>query len=448
MRRFLFLTFWFLFTAAYGVEWMVYPYQINKISEEQFDRFCRSEAKYLGLQLMVRPGVPDEVTIKRVNQAGASGKKVILQVWFGPGKPFSWERYNFPNLAFNQEIADELFSQGISPLLYSLGPKNIHAVHLLEETGMQFGWDVDLPGRIDKDDDGYENGNSYDNPANFLWHRSLSGPEVLTIRRYNKIFQKETRLDMRYYPVWSDQEMAIYQKWVQERMEAGAHISFARYIHRLFPGMRVYAFNSGTALIPQSKVLDGHFLDPYANTLWVYMALRDCRKVMRPEQELVAMVWGNREKPVNLRLAQMAASYLAGADILSTFGDRELEVEQWMETVRTSVKPFLALPRFQHQPGFLVLHGKSFGATLHHVYFWITGLTQFDTCPEWATETISLKPYQAILTWGVWRPDLLAWVKAGGTLVAVVPPGEKLTAAGFTQLPEKRERKSFTYQPD
>ncbi|MCM8770154.1 MAG: hypothetical protein NC911_10925, partial [Candidatus Omnitrophica bacterium] len=49
---------------------------------------------------------------------------------------------------------------------------------------------------------------------------------------------------------------------------------------------------------------------------------------------------------------------------------------------------------------------------------------------------------------GVWRPDLLAWVKAGGTLVAVVPPGEKLTAAGFTQLPEKRERKSFTYQPD
>ncbi|HOJ38903.1 MAG TPA: hypothetical protein PK644_00355, partial [bacterium] len=448
MRRCFILLGWLWASRLLAVEWMIYPYQVNRLSQEQFERFCQSEARYLGLQMMVRPGVPDQLTVKRIARAAACGKKVILQIWFGPGEPFSWERYNFPNMALDEKIAAEFFSRAIDPLLKSLGPENLHAVHLLEETGMQFGWDVDMPGRPERDDDGYENGNAYDNPANFLWTRSLSGPDVLTIRRYNELFRKETGLDMRYYPVWSEQEMAVYRKWVQQRMEAGAHLSFARYIHRKYPGLRVYAFNGGQALITQSQGLDGHFLDPYANTLWVYTALRDCRMVMRPEEELVAMVWGNREKPAHLRLAQMAAAYLAGADILSTFGDRELEEEKWLETVHTSVKPFLKLPRFQHQPPFLVLHGKSFGATLQHAYFWITGLAWFDTCPDWAEETVSLKPYQAILSWGLWHKDLLDWVKSGGTLLLVVPAARQLSTAGFSSVSARRERKTFLYRPD
>ncbi len=448
MKRLFFLLFFLFGCSLQAVEWMIYPYQINRLTQEQFNRFLQSEARYLGLQMFVRPGSPDEITVQRLNLAGSYNKKAIVQIWFGPARPFSWERYNFPHLALDKKIAAELFSQGIDPLLKALNPRNIHAVHLLEETGMQFAWDVDMPGRPDRDDDGYENGNSYDNPANFLWSRSLSGPEVLTIRRYNELFRKETGLDMRYYPVWTQSQMATYRKWVQERMEAGAHISFAHHIHSRYPGLRVYAFNSGTALIPQSKFLDGHFLDPYTNTLGVYISLRDCRMVMRPDEELVAMLWGNREKLEHLRLAQMAAAYLAGADILSTFGDKELEEETWLEKVRKSVQPFLKLPRFVQKPVALVLHGRNFGATLQHVYFWITGFTQFDTCPEWAQDVVSLKPYEVIVSWGSWHKDLLPWVKNGGILLAVVPPAEKLTPAGFSLISPKTERKTFLYQPD
>ncbi len=432
-----------------AVGWMIYPYTLTKLTEEEYNRFLNcTEAEYLGLQVYPRVDYSDTTFKTRISELAAAGKKMVIQVWWGAGPPFSWERYNFPNIALNPEIRKEFFDRVIDPWIDYAGYKNIYAIHLLEETGMQFGWDISMPARPEKDSDGYQIGSNYQNPSNFLWSRSISGPNVLTIKRYNNIFKKETGLDMSYYPVWTPEEMDTYRRWVQQTMEAGAHIQFAHHVHRKYPGIKVYAFNSRTALIPQSRVLDGHFLDPYTNNLGLYLSLRGSRIVMRPEEELIAMMWGNRAKVLQERMPQQAVAYISGANILSTFGDKELQDEKWLNVVRDSVKPFLGLPVFQSKPRVLALSGPGFSATLRHIYFWITGFSHYDVCQPWAEEKVSLKPYELVFSWAGWHKDLQNWIDSGGTLVIVRPPSGFLNEKGYIEMTGKPQRKTFDYKPN
>ena len=431
------------------VGWMIYPYKVDRMSADQFQRLLGcTEAEYVGLQLMASPTYKDEVTKRRVAELVSAGKKIVLQIWFGAAPPISWERYNFPNIALDSTIREEFFAIATDPMIDYLGPKNLYAVHLLEETGMQFGWDVDMPGRPDRDDDGYETGNNFDNPANWVWGRCISGPNVLTIRKYNDLFRRETGLDMRYYPIWNPQEMERYKRWVQQTMEAGAHVQLAKHVHQKYPGLHVYAFNTGPALVPQSKGLDGQFIDPYTDTVGVYMSLRAFRSVMRPDQELVAMMWGNRDKPLGQRLPQQAACYIAGSNVLSTFGDREHQDDKWLNIVRDSVKPFLGRPVFRSRPKVLVLGGGSFGATLRHVQFWITGFAQYDVCHPWADDVVGLDAYDLVLNWGTWRKGLREWTRAGGVLMTVLPRSAFLQTEGYLEPTGKRARKTLDYRPD
>jgi len=430
------------------VGWMVYPYQLT-MPESDYQRLLKSkDVEYVGLQLVASPTFQDRQTSNRIAELAAAGKRIVLQIWFGPSPPISWERYNFPNIALDPQIREEFFAKATDPMIDYLGPKNLYAVHLLEETGMQFAWDVDMPGRPDRDDDGYENGGAYDNPPNWIMDRCVSGPNVLTIRKYNDVFRKMTGLDMRYYPIWSAQETRRYNDWVQRTLEAGAHIEFAKHVHRKYPGLHVYAFNSGTALVPQSRVLDGQFLDPYTDTIGVYMSLKTFRSVMRPEEELVGMAWGNREKPVPQRLPQQAACYAAGCNVLSTFGDNEHREDKWMGIVRQSVRPFLGRPVFRSRSRVLVLGGGQFGATLQYPQFWITGFAHYDTMDSWAEDAVGLDRYDLVLSWSSWHKDLLRWTRAGGVLVAMLPPNDFLIKEGFLGEPDKPTRLTVDYRPD
>ena len=137
--------------AASRVGWMIYPYKLS-MPEDQYQRLLNSrETEYVGIQLACSPDFKDEQTQERVRQLVKAGKKIVLQIWFGMGPPFSWERYNFPNIALDSVVREEFFASATDVMIDYFGRENLYAVHLMEETGMQFGWDVDMPGRPDRE---------------------------------------------------------------------------------------------------------------------------------------------------------------------------------------------------------------------------------------------------------------------------------------------------------
>ncbi|NLO74588.1 MAG: hypothetical protein GX100_10860 [candidate division WS1 bacterium] len=431
--------------ARAEVGWMIYPYRIPA-KDEDYQRLLNcKEAEYLGFQWVARGAYTDDLEKQRAAELARAGKKIIAQLWFGAGKPFSWRRFNMPNIALDPVIRQEFFDTCTDPYIEHWGPKNLYAVHLMEETGMQFGWEADEAGYPD-DPVGYDNHSCWDNPASWEWGRNISGPYVLNIRKYNDLFRKETGLDMRLAPIWSNAEKERYRVWSQQTMEAGAHIQFAKHVHEKYPGIKVYAFNSGPALIPQGQALDGQFIDPYSGHIAVFETMRKFRAVMRPEMDLVAMMWGNRQKVVAQRMPQQAVCYLGGADILSTFGDHEETSDEYLNIVRDSVRPFLGLPRFEYESPVLFLGGRGSGAVLNWSRTWLTGFAKYD----YGTEATDLDKYQMVVGWGDARhPDLEEWVRAGGILVGVHFGGEMLTEAGLLEdLHERVNSQVLEYKPD
>lgn len=440
-------------SAAPGkVGWMVYPYHIP-VKDEDYQRLLTwPDVEYVGLQWAAQESYAPSLTQQRAAELRRAGKKLIADLWFGPSKPFSWRYFNFPNIALDPQIRGEFFSQCVDPWMKYWGAENLYAVHLMEETGMQFGWDADVPGYPD-DVIGFDTPSSYDNPSSFRWSRSLSGPNVLTIRKFADRLKADTGLDLRLAAVWSGAENTRFNTWVQQKLEAGAHIQFAKYVHQKYPGVRVYAFNTGVAVLPQREVLDGQFLDPYIDTASVYTGLRNFRSLIKPDSDLVAMMWGNRDKPQPRRMPQQAACYLAGADILSTYGDRETESDEWMKVVHDSVKPFLGLPRFESRPRVLYLGGDVFGsAVLTAGDWWITGFAHYDVADAWMTGGVpsplkDLSQYQLIFAWNRYRPELEPWVRQGGILVGVWSGGELLEKAGVLEYAGKTRQFEGEYRP-
>lgn len=429
------------------VGWMIYPYSIPA-QDEDYQRLLNcKEAGYVGFQWMAREQYGPELALQRqrAEELRKAGKRIIAQLWFGGGPPFVWRRFNMPNIALDPKIRQEFFDRVTDPLIDFWGPENLYAVHLMEETGGQFGWDADLVGYPD-DPIAYDNGSSWDNPASWEWGRNISGPYVLNIRKYNDLFRKETGLDMRLAPIWTSEETGRFRTWVQQTMEAGAHNQFARHVHEKYPGLKVYAFNSGPALVPQSKVLDGQFIDPYSNHIAVFETMKKFRAIMRPEMDLVAMTWGNREKAIPQRMPQQAVCYLGGADILSTFGDGETKSQEFLDIVRDSVRPFLGLPRFVGKSPVLLLGGQGWGAVLNWAQYWITGFADYDV----GVETTDLERYKLVVSWiDGHHPKLEQWVRSGGTLVGVYYGGSLLTEAGLLEDTKKTTGNLVTeYRPD
>jgi hypothetical protein len=166
---------------------------------------------------------------------------------------------------------------------------------------------------------------------------------------------------------------------------------------------------------------------------------------MRPEADLVAMVWGNRTKPIPQRMPQQAACFLAGSDVLSTFGDWEAGSDEWLNVVRDSVRPFIGLPRFESQPPVLFIGGQAlFGATLHSGQYWVTGFADHDVqgVPG------PLDQYELVFSWGGSHPELADWVRDGGILVGVHSGAELLIEAGLLEDTRKRSAFAEEYRPD
>ncbi len=437
------------------VGWMIYPYRIPA-QDEDYQRLLNCpEAKYVGVQW--GDGLRDDLQRQRAAELRRAGKKLIVQIWVS-----DWRNYNFANIALDAQMRNEFFRQCIDPFMRYWGPENMYAVHLMEETGGPFGWGDDIYGYPDAER-GYNFGGVYDNPRCYVESSVLGGPYWPGLRRFNDLFRQDTGLDMRRAPIWTPAQVARFNTWVQQTMEAGAHIQFAKYVHQKYPGVRVYAFNGGPALVPQGQALDGHFIDPYTTTLPVYHRFRSYRALLRPEAELVSMVWGARNanivgdknRPAPRRLCQQAVCYLSGADILSFFGDRESESDEWLNVARDSVRPFIGLPRFQSRPPVLLAVGnRNYPPPAETPSLWVTGLAHYDVeylpwiCPTDVGEGLTpLQPYKLVLGWFTAHPGLDAWVRQGGILVGVHSGGDLLVKAGLLEDTGESGRLSG-YQPD
>lgn len=144
-------------------------------------------------------------------------RRVVLQLWWGGSGRYNWSKYSLAHISMDPEIRREFFADVTDPLLEAVGPENVYGAHLLEETGMQFGVDVDVAGIPEDLSDGDNNGSNWDQPT---WLGVggivgyLGGPYVPNIRRYNQQFKADTGLDMREAPLWSyTKGWPIYREW-------------------------------------------------------------------------------------------------------------------------------------------------------------------------------------------------------------------------------------------
>ena len=98
--------------------------------------------------------------------------------------------------------------------------KNLYGVHMLEETG---GWD------------GYEK--TVD--PNY----KLPTTNTPNIRKYNRLLQKDTGLDMDMEGIWNTRRtvclLALGKPTISS---AAAHKDFCDYIHKKYPGLKAFQF--------------------------------------------------------------------------------------------------------------------------------------------------------------------------------------------------------------
>ena len=103
---------------------------------------------------------------RRLEKLVQAGKKPILEIWWGGGDRWSWEKWSLANIAMNESIRAEFFNQITDPIIDALGPQNLYGAHLLEELGLQFGTDAEVQNDCDNLADGeYLDGDAYTAPT-------------------------------------------------------------------------------------------------------------------------------------------------------------------------------------------------------------------------------------------------------------------------------------------
>ncbi len=98
--------------------------------------------------------------IRRTREAREANKRIVAQLWYGGWGRCNWSYYSLAHIAMDPKIREDFFRNVLDPTIDRLGPENLYAVHLLEETGMQFGTDLDEPGDPDDLTDGDDNGSN------------------------------------------------------------------------------------------------------------------------------------------------------------------------------------------------------------------------------------------------------------------------------------------------
>ena len=437
----------------------LYLYRLG-VDEAQWQRMLKApEITYICSQFACNH-ISDRER-RRVREASRAGKRVVAQLWYGGWGDQTWSYYSLAHIAMDPKIRQDFFDRILDPTIEALGPENLYAAHLLEETGMQFGVDIDEAGDPEDLWDGNDNGSNWDQPS---WlgrggvRGYIGGPYVVNIRRYNEPFRHDTGLDMRRCPVWNGAAWQAYRRWVSMNLEAGAHVAFAKHLHKKYPKVKAFAWDSiatdgcgATNIEAMREHLDGIIMDPYSNSHGIYNSVRAPRMVA-PHLEIVAILWGVNDKPKGEMLNRAVSAYLGGADVIGFFGDKTAYTSDASAKRRIDMfRPFTKLRPFEHQPKVLLVTGRTqdFGGSPAMM----THLACYDITTHNEGHLVDLKRYELVILYEAWHRDIEPYVKGGG-LVLIVSPYRDLKfieKERYLVRPRRRDtawgRKDIEYRP-
>ena len=230
-----------------GVPASIYIHGLTRPSAQEWQGIL--ESPYVQYLLVAQGvGKQQDVVIEHARQARQAGKKIVLQIWWGPEGKTNWAKYSFAHLAYDPELRALFGRDVIDATIESIGAENIYGVHLLEETGMQFG--IDVAGHTDpdnlEDDDGFlkvrepKTGelidqNSYSQPFYTNYGKWPGGPRIPNLRRYRKQFLKQSGVDIDAHENWSDLEQYIFSRWCATDIQAEGQRQALLYLQAKYP---------------------------------------------------------------------------------------------------------------------------------------------------------------------------------------------------------------------
>ncbi|MCL5408823.1 MAG: hypothetical protein M1135_02215 [Candidatus Omnitrophica bacterium] len=393
------------FHCEAGVKAVVYANNLSNMNENSFQRILNAKGVvYILTQQTV--GMPVSVkTRERYKKLKEDGKKVILDIWWGPNGEYNWNKYDFPDIAQNPQSRSEFFKKVIDPTINEIGKKNLYGVEMLEETGGWYGY------------------------KKTVWP-NMEFPTVNTpnIRKYNWLLQKETGLNMDMSPIWNMDENFACWRWINRTLSpAAAQKVFYDYIHKKYHGLKVFQFEGlpdvATRCYGEYQVMlnsfDGIITDAYDSPREIYSALISYR-TMAPKTEIVALVngyfgtYGTKEDVYKIKKKRLKYALSAGMNGIGFFepDGKKVKVSDFQDPAvwRDNLKLFKIIVdksvNVKKRKMLLVPLNYSVGGYGLAWYFGSVKLTGYAMIPASEFRMVNPADYRAIVILGGYYPGV------------------------------------------
>ncbi len=433
---------------AENVGCMVYNNGLN-FTEEELQRLeTAPEVQYVGVQM---GGGSSEPHYREVaSRLARSGKKLILQIWWGPDPPrHAWSRFSIANIAMDAKIREEFFREVIDPLIDSVGPENIHAAHMLEETAGCFATDMREPGDPEDLMDG--TGGVYASPyySGFSGRDMYGGPWMLTLRRHNQDFRRYSNgYDLFKAAIWRGPPRNLFRRWVGQRVQALGNNHFADHLHKKYPGILAttwdspnYGGNAWADTPAMMNNLDGFTSNCYSSPLHNYIFARSMKVLdYDKEMEFIAATRPWLDPDANKRQTTLTPIYAVGSNVIGLWHEPnriyQNDDDAWKVT-RRIFGALSRLPVFRHTPDVFYTGGWSPPTPF---------LKNFDACHAYDSQGVGLGRYRLVL--GADHPGLKDYVADGGLAVAFGNCPRFLRDEGILVPGDKPVERSGPHEPD
>jgi len=354
---------------------LVYVNDVYLLSLDEYHRIRDSkEVKYVGLQIRLNTSGFDitdnggsDVTVKfkwsyrkqkdRLIELAQAGKRIVIQLWFGPSGIFNWSYCGYPNIAMQKEVQDYLFT-AIDGVINEIGPQYIYGIHLLEEDG-HFCVDIDQPGDWHQNRSGVvsgtEDGNAYTNYTNL---KALYGDysdwchRVPNVAQYEEQCYQDTGLRMSELSGYNA-SYPMLNRWMARNLWAGAHKAFLTHIKERYPEIKRFVWGNtatvynGSDYQPLLGLVQGIFLDSYKDWTILHPMYRGF-EVMAPGVERITLLAGGDAKA---KTSDSIMMYLNGLNTGNGFFYDSYRDEDSWAVNKTIWSEISKLPKLERSTG-------------------------------------------------------------------------------------------------
>lgn len=387
----------------------VIVYGLDRLSEEEYQRILTApEIDYvLFQQILGEDGVP-ELTCSRAAELAAAGKRNMLQIWWGPSWPYPWSKYSFANIALDEDVREDFWREVVDRAIDAIGAGNLYGAHLMEETGMQFGTDVQF--REDPDDfDTFEDdGRSYAHPFWSGWKKEYYGrTDIPNVIRHEADFRELVGFGFEDDENWEPWQWHLFNRWVSTRLQSGGQVEFAKHIHESYPGLKAFTWdgilwggeNTRTNHHLEAEYFDGVVLDAYGDPGRGYMTQRAFR-LLYPDREIIHISWGgmgeDQQTTIGQRRQHVTAPYIAGHDVIGFWSSppNYRLPEKWALDTELLGRLKTVEP-LEHHPRLLIISARI--SDIYSLPFSFTCLADFDILPIWEAWDVDLSGYDTLI---------------------------------------------------